>query len=76
MIDTDNSNLRTVSAGDQVKAYTKKYTKKFMPLLKEWMQGESISKLVVVIMGKKTGEHVKRWVIRPMHGLQPGVTRG
>ncbi|KAG0153536.1 Mitotic spindle checkpoint protein (Mad2), putative [Penicillium digitatum] len=46
-----------VSADDQVKAYIKK----IMSQLKEWMQGGKISKLVVVITSKETGEHVERW---------------
>ncbi|KAJ5861816.1 DNA-binding HORMA [Penicillium soppii] len=46
-----------VSADDQVKAYIKK----IMSQLKEWMQGGKISKLVVVITDKETGEHVERW---------------
>lgn len=32
-----------------------------MSQLKEWMQGGKISKLVVVITSKETGEHVERW---------------
>jgi len=32
-----------------------------MSQLKEWMQGGKISKLVVVITDKETGEHVERW---------------
>lgn len=50
-------NIITVSADDQVKAYIKK----IMSQLKEWMQGGKISKLVVVITSKETGEHVERW---------------
>ncbi|KAJ5561320.1 DNA-binding HORMA [Penicillium sp. DV-2018c] len=46
-----------VSADDQVKAYIKK----IMSQLREWMQGGKISKLVVVITDKETGEHVERW---------------
>ncbi|KAJ5344131.1 hypothetical protein MYU51_003507 [Penicillium brevicompactum] len=46
-----------VSADDQVKAYIKK----IMSQLKEWMQGGKISRLVVVITSKETGEHVERW---------------
>ena len=46
-----------MSADDQVKAYIKK----IMSQLKEWMQGGKISKLVVVITSKETGEHVERW---------------
>jgi mitotic spindle assembly checkpoint protein MAD2 len=47
----------TVTADDQVKAYIKK----IMGQLKEWMYGGKISKLVVVITSKETGEHVERW---------------
>ncbi|KAF3013672.1 Mitotic spindle checkpoint component mad2 [Penicillium rubens] len=50
-------NMLAVSADDQVKAYIKK----IMSQLKEWMQGGKISKLVVVITSKETGEHVERW---------------
>ena len=32
-----------------------------MSQLKEWMYGGKISKLVVVITSKETGEHVERW---------------
>jgi hypothetical protein len=32
-----------------------------MSQLKEWMYGGKISKLVVVISSKETGEHVERW---------------
>ena len=46
-----------VTADDQVKAYVKK----IMSQLKEWMYGGKISKLVVVITSKETGEHVERW---------------
>ncbi|KAF1837669.1 mitotic spindle checkpoint component mad2 [Decorospora gaudefroyi] len=46
-----------VTADDQVKAYIKK----IMGQLKEWMYGSKISKLVVVITSKETGEHVERW---------------
>src|SRR5689334_19870235 len=46
-----------VSADDQVKAYIKK----IMSQLKKWMEGSKISKLVVVITSKETGEHVERW---------------
>ncbi|KAJ5135078.1 DNA-binding HORMA [Penicillium bovifimosum] len=56
-ININSSNLRTVSADDQVKAYIKK----IMSQLREWMQGGKISKLVVVITDKETGEHVERW---------------
>ncbi|KAI0155451.1 mitotic spindle checkpoint component mad2 [Hypoxylon sp. FL1284] len=46
-----------VSADDQVKAYIKK----IMSQLDRWMQHGKISKLVVVITDKDTGEHVERW---------------
>ncbi|KAF1972618.1 putative mitotic spindle checkpoint protein [Bimuria novae-zelandiae CBS 107.79] len=46
-----------VTSDDQVKAYIKK----IMSQLKEWMYGGKISKLVVVITSKETGEHVERW---------------
>ncbi|KAJ8126262.1 hypothetical protein O1611_g7375 [Lasiodiplodia mahajangana] len=46
-----------VSADDQVKAYIKK----IMSQLDRWMQRGKISKLVIVITDKDTGEHVERW---------------
>ncbi|KAK2738527.1 Mitotic spindle checkpoint component mad2 [Onygenales sp. PD_40] len=46
-----------VSADDQVKAYIKK----IMSQLNKWMIGGKISKLVIVITSKETGEHVERW---------------
>ena len=46
-----------VSSDDQVKAYIKK----IMSQLDKWMVGGKISKLVVVITDKDTGEHVERW---------------
>ncbi len=46
-----------VSSDDQVKAYIKK----IMSQLDKWMIGGKISKLVVVITSKDTGEHVERW---------------
>lgn len=49
--------MRAVSADDQVKAYIKK----FMSQLNKWMAGGKISKLVLVITSKETGEHVERW---------------
>ena len=42
---------------DQVKAYVKK----IMSQLSKWMQKSKISKLVVVITSKETGEHLERW---------------
>ncbi|KAL5604311.1 hypothetical protein BROUX41_002284 [Berkeleyomyces rouxiae] len=46
-----------VSSDDQVKAYIKK----IMGQLDKWMLGGKISKLVIVITDKDTGEHVERW---------------
>ncbi|KAH8194297.1 hypothetical protein TruAng_011535 [Truncatella angustata] len=46
-----------VSADDQVKAYVKK----IMSQLDKWMQHGKISKLVIVITDKDTGEHIERW---------------
>ena len=45
------------SIDDQVKAYIKK----IMSQLSKWMQKSKISKLVVVVTSKETGEHVERW---------------
>jgi hypothetical protein len=49
--------VRAVSADDQVKAYIKK----IMSQLDRWMVHGKISKLVIVITNKDTGEHVERW---------------
>lgn len=46
-----------VSADDQVKGYIKK----IMSQLNKWMLKSKISKFVVVITSKETGEHVERW---------------
>ncbi|CAK7212648.1 Mitotic spindle checkpoint component mad2 [Sporothrix bragantina] len=46
-----------VSSDDQVRAYIKK----IMSQLDRWMVGGQISKLVLVITDKDTGEHVERW---------------
>ena len=46
-----------VSSDDQVKAYIKK----IMSQLNKWMSGSKISKLVVVITSKETGENLERW---------------
>ncbi|KAL2045873.1 hypothetical protein ABVK25_011976 [Lepraria finkii] len=46
-----------VTSDDQVKAYIKK----IMSQLNRWMTGGKISKLVVVITSKETGENVERW---------------
>ena len=52
-----------VSSDDQVKAYIKK----IMSQLNKWMLGGKISKLVVVITSKETGEHVERWQFDVSH---------
>lgn len=39
----------------------KAYIKKIMSQLNKWMAGGKISKLVVVIASKETGENVERW---------------
>ncbi|TGZ76560.1 DNA-binding protein [Ascodesmis nigricans] len=46
-----------VTADDDVKAYIRK----IMGQLGRWMLGGKISKLVVVISSKDTGEHLERW---------------
>lgn len=46
-----------VSADDQVKAYIKK----MMSQLNKWTLGGKVSKLVVVITSKDTGENLERW---------------
>lgn len=46
-----------VTSDDQVKAYIKR----IMSQLNKWMTGGKISKLVVVITSKETGENVERW---------------
>lgn len=46
-----------VSSDDQVKAYIKK----IMSQLDRWMKDGKISKLVIVITSKDTGEHLERW---------------
>ncbi|EPE04486.1 mitotic spindle checkpoint component mad2 [Ophiostoma piceae UAMH 11346] len=48
---------KAVSADDQVRAYIKK----IMGQLDRWMAGGQISKLVLVITDKDTGDHVERW---------------
>ena len=55
-----------VSSDDQVKAYIKK----IMSQLDKWMVGGKISKLVIVITNKDTGEHVERW----QFDVSPGFT--
>jgi mitotic spindle assembly checkpoint protein MAD2 len=47
----------TVSQDDQVKAYIKK----IMSQLNKWMLKSKISKLIIVITSKETGEPVERW---------------
>ncbi|KAJ0282001.1 hypothetical protein COL940_005420 [Colletotrichum noveboracense] len=46
-----------ISSDDQVRAYIKK----IMGQLDRWMLRGKISKLVIVITDKDTGEHVERW---------------
>ncbi|KAA8893749.1 DNA-binding protein [Sphaerosporella brunnea] len=46
-----------VTNDDQVKAYIRK----IMSQLSKWMLGGKISKLVVVITSKETGENLERW---------------
>lgn len=46
-----------VSSDDQVKSYIKK----IMSQLDRWMVGGKISRLVIVITNKDTGEHLERW---------------
>ncbi|TEA09797.1 Mitotic spindle checkpoint component mad2 [Colletotrichum sidae] len=46
-----------ISSDDQVRAYIKK----IMGQLDRWMLRGKISKLVIVITNKDTGEHVERW---------------
>jgi mitotic spindle assembly checkpoint protein MAD2 len=46
-----------VSSDDQVRAYIKK----IMSQLDKWMVGGKISKLVIVITDKDTGENIERW---------------
>lgn len=59
---------KIVSSDDQVKAYIKK----IMSQLDKWMVGGKISKLVIVITDKDTGEHVERWQfdVGPPESLQ------
>jgi mitotic spindle assembly checkpoint protein MAD2 len=57
--------IDTVSSDDEVKAYIKK----IMSQLNKWMLGGKISKLVIVITSKETGEPIERWqfdVVHPM----------
>jgi len=46
-----------VSSDDQVKSYIKK----IISQLNKWMLKSKISKFVVVITSKETGEHIERW---------------
>ena len=46
-----------VTSDDQVKAYINK----IMSQLNKWMISGKISKLVVVITSRESGEHVERW---------------
>lgn len=46
-----------VSSDDQVKSYIKK----IMSQLNKWMVKSKISKFVVVVTSKETGEHMERW---------------
>jgi hypothetical protein len=50
-------NSIAVSQDDQVKAYIKK----IMSQLNKWMLKSKISKLIIVITSKETGEPVERW---------------
>ena len=45
----------------------KAYIKKIMSQLNKWMAGGKISKLVVVITSRETGEHVERWQFDVRH---------
>lgn len=58
-----------VSLDDQVKAYVKK----IMSQLNKWIQKSKISKLVIVITSKETGEHLERWQF-DVRGLLPLCT--
>jgi mitotic spindle assembly checkpoint protein MAD2 len=51
------AHLMVVTSDDQVKAYIKK----IMSQLNKWMIGQKISKLVIVVTSKETGEHIERW---------------
>jgi mitotic spindle assembly checkpoint protein MAD2 len=60
-----------VTSDDQVKAYIKK----IMSQLNKWMLGQKISKLVIVITGKESGEHVERWQFDVNINKPPGKTQ-
>ncbi|WPH01752.1 putative mitotic spindle checkpoint component mad2 protein [Acrodontium crateriforme] len=61
-----------VSIDDQVKAYIKK----IMSQLSKWMTKSKISKLVIVITSKETGEHVERWQFDVNIFNDPSKTKG
>jgi mitotic spindle assembly checkpoint protein MAD2 len=63
--------LFSVSNDDQVKAYIKK----IISQLNKWMVHGKISKLVIVITSKDTGEHVERWQFDVQIFNQPGKSR-
>lgn len=46
-----------VASDDQVKSYIRK----IIGQLNKWMQKSKISKFIVVVTSKETGEHVERW---------------
>jgi hypothetical protein len=49
-----------------------------MSQLNKWMLGGKISKLVVVVTDKETGEHVERWqfdVRQPLNGFAQRLIR-
>lgn len=52
-----STNKLKVSSDDQVKAYIKK----MMSQLNKWTLAGKVSKLVVVITSKDTGENLERW---------------
>lgn len=56
-----------VTVDDQVKAYIKR----IMAQLNKWMTGGKISKLVIVITSKETGENVERWQFDVCFFLSP-----
>lgn len=60
-----------VSSDDQVRAYIKK----IMSQLDRWMVGGKISKLVIVITNKDTGEHVERWQFDVQIMAQPKASK-
>ncbi|ROT36536.1 mitotic spindle checkpoint component mad2 [Sodiomyces alkalinus F11] len=61
-----------VSADDQVKAYIKK----IMSQLDKWMKYGKISRLVIVITDKDTGENVERWQFDVLLGnLKPSRSK-